>query len=183
MSPRIIGRLLALAVAAAAAGVVVALARHPGFQPGYTLRTAAPVIALLVGAAFTHYVARLRERIDAEREFDAGGRALFLGVIMLVVTALAWLLVSHALPATINGLVGVPRAELGVVVQRVPLAGDPACRFRLEVSSASTTNGAITRAMDECVDEALWNGAAAGHPLTLQLVASALGAEIVGVAP
>jgi hypothetical protein len=178
-----LGRLLVLVVAAAAVWVVVALARHPGFQPGYTLRTSAPVLALLIGAAFTHLVARLRQRVDIDGEFNPGGRALFLGVVMLVVTLLAWLVVSQALPATVNAFVGVPRNEPGVVAQRVPLASDPDCRFRLEVASASTSSGAITRPMDECVAEALWNQAAAGNPVTLQLVSSAMGAEIVGVAP
>ncbi|MEP6504368.1 MAG: hypothetical protein ABJD97_13615 [Betaproteobacteria bacterium] len=177
------GRLLVVVIAASAAWVVVALARHPGFQPGYALRTAAPVLALLIGAGFTHLVARLRQRVDVDGEFNPGGRALFLGVVMLVVTALAWLVVSHALPATINAFVGVPRSEPGVVARRMPLANDPDCRFRLEVSSASSRSGSISRAMDECVAEALWNEAAAGNALTLRLVASAVGAELVGVSP
>jgi hypothetical protein len=163
-----------------AAGV---LARHPGFQPAYVLRTSAPVLALMLGAAFTHVVARLRQGIDVEGEFNPASRALFLGVVMLVVTTVAWLVVSHALPATINAFVGVSRDEPGVVAQRVPLASDADCRYRLEVASASTSGGAITRAMDECVSEALWNRAAAGNAVTLQLVSSAVGAEIVGVAP
>jgi hypothetical protein len=178
-----VGRLLLGGVVAAAIWSGVALARHPGFQPTYTLRTAAPVVALLIGAAFTHLVARLRQRVDVEGEFNPGGRALFFGVVMLVVTLLAWLLVSQALPATINALVGVERNEAGVVVQRIPLASDPACRFRLEVASAPAGSGAIARSMDECVSEALWNHVAAGDALRLQLISSALGAEIVGVLP
>ena len=55
------------------------------------------------------------------------------------------------------------------------------CRFRLEVTSASTATGAVQRPLDECVDEALWKQVAAGDPVTLQLVSGALGAELVGV--
>ena len=177
------GWLLSGGLAVAAVWSGVALARHPGFQPTYMLRTAAPVLALMAGAAFTHLVARVRQRVDVEGEFNPGARALFLGVVMLVATLLAWLVVSQALPATLNAVIGTPRSEAGTIVERVALADDPACRFRLEVASAQAAHAAIARPMDECVSEALWTSAAAGGPVTLDLVASGIGAEIVGVSP
>jgi hypothetical protein len=178
-----VGFVLAGLVAALAAWVAYALARHPGFQPAYTLRTAAPILALMLGAAFTHLVAKVRQRTDVDGEFNPGGRALFLGVVMLVVTMLGWLVISQALPATVTAVFGVQRPEAGLVVQKIPAAADPDCRYRLELASASAAGGHVTRAMDECVSEDLWNHAAQGGPVTLDLVVSALGAEIVGVRP
>jgi hypothetical protein len=167
---------------AAAAWVVWGLARHPGFQPVYVLRVSAPILALIVGGAFTRFVAERRQRVDAEREFNPGGKALFMGFVMVTATILAWLLVSQAIPSTLTALAGVARTEPGRVSRRVPQASDADCRFRLEVASASTAAGAVPRPLDECVDEALWKQAAAGDPVTLQLVSGALGAELVGVA-
>jgi len=177
------GRVILAGIAGAAVWGGCTLVAHPGFQPAYMLRMAAPVLALLLGAAVTHRVALLRRRVDVEGDVDAAGRALFLGVVMLAVTLLCWLLAAHTLPATVNALTGAARAEPGVVDARVPLADDPQCRFRLEVRSASTQGGSVTRAMDECVAEALWQRVAAGHAVTLQIVGGVLGAEIVGVGP
>ena len=78
---------------------------------------------------------------------------------------------------------GTASSEPGVVARRVPAASEVDCRFRLEVASASTDNGAVPRPLDECVDEATWTRATAGGPVTLQLVRSVFGAELVGVAP
>jgi hypothetical protein len=172
------GRLLPVVVLALAAWAAATLARHPGFQPAYTLRTAAPVLALVLGAAFTHLVARLRQRVDVDGEFSPGGRALFLGVVMLVATMLGWLLVSQAVPATVTAIVGTPRSEAGVIAQRIGVASDPDCRYRIEVTSHT-----IVRAMDECVSESLWSQAKAGGGVTLDLLGSTLGAEITGVRP
>jgi hypothetical protein len=171
-------RLLAGVVFVAGVWVVLALARHPGFQPTYMLRTAAPVVALLLGAAFTHRVAKRRAQVDVEGEFNPSGRALFLGVVMLAATLLSWLLVSQAAPASITAQFGVSRSETGSVVERVEPTNDPDCRYRLVISSAS-----IARPLDECVPEPLWRQAKAGGPVTLDLVAGALGAELVGVGP
>ena len=176
-SGKALGALLAVAVLWVAWG----LARHPGFQPAHVLRVAAPVIALAVGGGFTRLLARSRQRHDAEREFDRGGKALFMGFAMVAATVLAWLLVSQAIPATLTALAGTPRTEAGVVTRRVPATTDADCRFRLEVTSASTTDGAVQRPLDECVDEAVWKQATDGGPVTLRLVGGALGAELVGV--
>jgi hypothetical protein len=163
--------------------VVWGLARHPGFQPVSVLRVSAPILALVIGAAFTRLVARLRERVDGEREFNPGGKALFMGFVMVTATLLAWLLVSQAIPATLTTVAGVARAEPGQVVRRVPATTDADCRFRLEVSSASAAGGAVQRPLDECVDEALWTQVKDGDAVSLQLVQGALGAELVGVGP
>jgi hypothetical protein len=177
------GRLILAGIAAAAIWGGCTLVAHPGFQPAYMLRMAAPVLALLLGAAVTHRVALLRRRVDVEGDVDAAGRALFLGVVMLAITLLCWLLAAHTLPATVTAFTGVARVEPGVVDARVALADDARCRFRLEVRSAATQGGSITRAMDECVAETLWSRVGAGDAVTLQLVGGALGAEIVGVGP
>ena len=178
-SGKALGALLAVAVLWVAWG----LGRHPGFQPAHVLRVAAPVIALAVGGGFTRLLAWSRQRHDAEREFDRGGKALFMGFAMVAATILAWLLVSQAIPATLTALAGTPRTEAGVVTRRVPATTDADCRFRLEVTSAPMTDGAVQRPLDECVDEATWTRAAAGAAVTLQLVRSVLGAELVGVGP
>jgi hypothetical protein len=175
------GRALAAVLLAAAAGAVWGLARHPGFQPVSWLRFAAPIGALVFGAAFARQVSDWRARIDGEREFDRGAKALFLGFVMVATTFLAWLLISQAIPATLTAAFGTPRAEPGLVSRRVPTTTDADCRFRLEVASASTTNGAVPRPLDECVDEALWKQVGEGAPVSLQLVGGALGAELLGV--
>ena len=169
-------------LAIAALWVAWGLARHPGFQPVFALRAAAPVLALVIGGAFTRLVAQARSRVDEEREFDRGGKALFMGFAMVAATILAWLLVSQAIPATLTALAGAPRSEPGIVSHRVPETTDTDCRFRLVVASASAEGGAVPRPLDECVDESVWKQAAEGGPVMLQLVRGALGAELVGVA-
>jgi hypothetical protein len=173
--------MLGAVLVVAASWVVWGLARHPGFQPASWLRIAAPILALLIGGGFTRLVAAVRAPADAEREFDRGGKALFMGFAMVAATLLAWLLVSQAVPATLTALTGTPRAEPGVVTRRVPETSDADCRFRLEVTSASTTTGAVQRPLDECVEEALWKQAAQGGPVSLRLIGGMLGAELVGV--
>ena len=170
-------------LAVAALWAAWGLARHSGFQPVYMLRVSAPVLALIAGAAFTQLVARRRQRIDEEREFNPGGKALFMGFVMVTATILAWLLVSQAIPSTLTAMAGVARTEPGLVSRRVAQTSDADCRFRLEVASASTATGAVQRPLDECVDEGLWKRVAAGDPVTLQLVGGVLGAELVGVGP
>jgi len=176
------GRALAAALAVAALWVGWGLALHPAFQPVPVLRVAAPLLALVVGAGFTRLVARARSRIDAEREFDRGGKALFMGFAMVAATICAWLLVSQAIPATLTAFVGAPGSEPGIVSHRVAETGDADCRFRLVVASASAGGGAVPRPLDECVDRAVWAQATEGSPVTLRLRRSALGAELVGVA-
>jgi len=176
------GRALALGLAVATVWVGWGLARHPGFQPVPWLRVAAPVIALLAGGGFTRLVALARADADAQREFDRGGKALFMGFAMVTATLLGWLLVSQAIPATWTALAGAPRTEAGVVTRRVPETSDADCRFRLVVVSADVAAGAVPRPLDECVDEAAWKQAREGGPVSLQLVGSALGADLVGVA-
>jgi hypothetical protein len=175
------GKALGILLAVAALWVGWSLARHPGFQPAHALRVAAPVVALVIGGGFTRLLARSRQRQDAEREFDRGGKALFMGFAMVAATIVAWLLVSQAIPATLTALTGTPRAEPGIVTRRVPETTDAECRFRLEVTSASTANGAVPRPLDECVDAALWRRAAEGGPVSLRLIDGVLGAELVGV--
>ena len=177
------GRALLAVLLAAAAWVVWGLARHPGFQPVSWLRIAAPIVALVFGAGFARQVSGWRSRIDGEREFDRGGKALFLGFAMVAATLLAWLLLSQSLPATWTAMVGTASSEPGVVTRRVPAAIEVDCRFRLEVASASADNGAVPRPLDECVDEAIWTRTTAGASVTLQLVRSVFGADLVGVAP
>ncbi len=177
------GVALAGILAVAAAWVVWGLARHPGFQPVHVLRISAPILALIVGGAFTQLVARRRQHIDGEREFNPGGKALFMGFVMVTATILAWLLVSQAVPSTLTAMAGGARTEPGLVSRRVTETSDADCRFRLEVTSASTATGAVQRPLDECVDEALWKQVAAGDRVTLQLVSGPLGAELVGIAP
>ena len=176
------GKALAALLAAAAAWAAWGLACHPGFQPVPALRIAAPVVALLLGGGFTRLVAFARSRADAEREFDRGGKALFMGLAMVTATLLAWLLVSQAMPATWTALTGVARVEAGVVSRRVPEAGDADCRYRLVVASVDAATGSVPRPLDECVDEAVWRPAREGGAVRLQLVGSALGAELLGVA-
>jgi hypothetical protein len=175
------GRVLAALLLAGVVWAAWGLVWHPAFQPAPLLRIAAPILALFVGGAFTRLVARLRARVDGEREFDRGGKALFMGFVMVAATLVAWLLVSQAAPATLNALAGHAATEAGVVARRVPPTSDAGCRFRLEVGSASTAGGAVPRPLDECVDEAVWANAASGGPVTLRLVRSAVGAELVGV--
>ena len=176
------GKALAVALVVSAIWVAWGLAVHPAFQPAHVLRVAAPLVALAIGAAFTRLVAQARSRVDAEREFDRGGKALFMGFAMVAATILAWLLVSQAIPATLTALAGAPRSEPGVVSHRVPETSDADCRFRLVVASASAEGGAVPHPLDECVAEAVWKQAAEGGPVTLQPVRGALGAELVGVA-
>ncbi len=176
------GRALAAGLAAGALWAAWGLASHPGFQPVHLLRVAAPLLALLAGGAFTRLVANARARVDGEREFNPGGKALFMGFVMVTATLLAWLLVSQALPATLTALAGAARTEPGRVVRKVPATTDADCPFRLEVASAAADTGAVPRPYDECVDEALWRQASEGGAVTLRLVGGALGAELVGVA-
>ena len=176
------GKALGMGLALAAAWVAWGLVQHPGFQPASWLRIAAPVIALLAGGGFTRLVALARADADSQREFDRGGKALFMGFAMVTATLLGWLLVSQAIPATWTALAGAPRAEAGVVTRRVPETSDADCRFRLVVVSADVAAGAVPRPLDECVDEAAWKQAREGGPVSLQLVGSALGADLVGVA-
>ena len=75
-----------------------------------------------------------------------------------------------------------PRSEAGVVSQRLPETTDADCRFRLVVTSAPAEGGAVPHPFDECVDRAVWAQAGVGGPVTLKLLGSALGAELVGVA-
>ena len=116
------------------------------------LRVAAPLLALVIGAGFTRLVARARSRIDGEREFDRGGKALFMGFAMVAATIVAWLLVSQAIPATLTAFMGAPGSEPGIVSHRVAETSDADCRFRLVVASAATDGGAVPRPLDECVD-------------------------------
>lgn len=177
------GRALVAVLLAAAAWIVWGLARHPGFQPVSWLRIAAPIVALVFGAGFARQVSDWRSRIDGERDFDRGGKALFLGFVMVGATLLAWLLISQSMPATWTALAGSAHSEPGVVARRVPATTDADCRFRLEVASRPTADGAVQRPLDECVDEAIWTRASEGAPVTLELVRSILGAELVGVEP
>jgi hypothetical protein len=176
------GKVLGAALVAAALWVGWGLALHPAFQPASMLRIAAPFVALVLGAGFTRLVAGARSRIDGEREFDRGGKALFMGFAMVAATILAWLLVSQTIPATLTMLAGVPGSEPGVVSHRVPETTDADCRFRLVVASASADRGAVPHPLDECVDQAVWAQATEGGHVTLRLRRSALGAELVGVA-
>lgn len=175
------GRALGVTLLVAAVWVGWGLARHPGFQPVSWLRIAAPIVALVFGAGFARQVSNWRARIDGEREFDRGGKALFMGFVMVAATLLAWLLVSQAIPATLTALAGAVRSEPGVVARRVPATADADCRFRLEVTSAPAASGAVQRPLDECVDESVWRQATDGGPVSLRLVVGALGAELVGV--
>jgi len=175
------GRVLAAGLAVAVLWVIWGLVRHPGFQPAAMLRIAAPVIALVVGGAFTRLVARARSQADAEREFDRGGKALFMGFAMVAATLVAWLLVSQAVPATWTALAGAAATEPGVVSHRVPETTDADCRFRLVVASTAADSGAVPRPLDECVDQAVWTRATDGGKVALQLMRSVLGAELVGV--
>ncbi|MEO5688050.1 MAG: hypothetical protein ABIR54_11850 [Burkholderiaceae bacterium] len=177
------GRMLVAVLLAASAWVAWGLARHPGFQPVSWLRIAAPILALLCGSGFARQVSQWRSRIDGEREFDRGGKALLLGFVMVGATFVAWLLVSQAIPATLTALAGTARSEAGVVTRRVPATTEVDCRFRLEVAGAPTASGAVPHPMDECVDEALWKKATEGGPVSLDLIGGVLGAELVGVEP
>ena len=177
------GRGLVAALVVAAVWVGWGLVRHVGFQPVGWLRVSAPVIALLAGGGFARLVASSRADADAEREFDRGGKALFMGFAMVSATVLAWLLVSQALPSTWTSIAGTSRTEAGTVSRRVPETGEADCRFRLVVASADAANGAVPRPLDECVEEAVWKKAVEGGPVTLRIVGSALGAELVGVEP
>ena len=185
MASWLTGRVLAGALAVALAWIAWSLVRHTGFQPAPLLRIAAPIVALVAGGAVTRGVAHLRAGADAEREFDRGGKALFMGFVMVGATFVAWLLVSQAMPATWTSLAGTSRTEPGVVVRRVPETADADCRWRLVVASGPGGAGTlpVERAQDECVEPATWRSAADNGPVTLQLVGSALGAELVGVAP
>lgn len=181
---RLSGRWLAGGALVAVAWIAWGLIRHPGFQPAHALRAAAPVLALLVGAGVTRAVALVRARADAAREFDRGGKALFMGFVMVAGTFIGWLLVSQAMPATWTALAGEPGTQPGVVTERVPETTEPGCRFRLVVASADPAAPAVAAGnpQDECVDAAVWRAASVGGPVTLEVVRSALGAEWVGVA-
>jgi hypothetical protein len=176
------GRFLGATLAAGALWAAWGLVRHPSFQPAHVLRVAAPLAALVLGAGFMRLVARARSSIDGEREFDRGGKALFMGFAMVAATIVAWLLLSQAIPATLTALAGAPRSEPGIVSQRVPETTDTDCRFRLVVASAAAEAGAVPHPLDECVDQAVWARAVEGGPVTLRLVGSVLGAELVGIA-
>ena len=89
------GRALVAALVVAAVWGGWGLVRHGGFQPVSWLRVSAPVIALLAGGGFARLVAASRADADAEREFDRGGKALFMGFAMVSATVLA----SPATPA------------------------------------------------------------------------------------
>lgn len=180
--PGLSARVLGAALLVGALWAVWGLVAHPGFQPVGLLRTAAPVLALVAGGGFTRLVAQVRARVDGEREFDRGGKALFMGFVMVGATLVAWLLISQAAPATLNALGGHAATEAGIVVGKVPPTSDAGCRFRLEVSSAPAKGGAVSRPLDECVEAAVWTQAAGGGPVTLKLVRSLAGAELVGVA-
>jgi hypothetical protein len=176
------GRMLGGVLAVAALWVLWGLVRHPGFQPAPWLRIAAPVVALAIGGGFTRLLALARSRTDGEREFDRGGKALFMGFAMVAATFVAWLLVSQALPSTVTALGGVAASEAGVVSHRVAATDDADCRFRIVVASVAPESGAVPRPFDECVPEAVWRSAAEGGLVMLQLVKGVLGAELVGVA-
>ena len=176
------GRVLVGVLLAAAVWDVWGLVRHPGFQPAPWLRIAAPILALLIGGGFMRLVALARASVDAEREFERGGKALFMGFAMVAATLVAWLLVSQALPATLTALTGAPASEAGLATHRVPETSEVDCHFRLVVASAAPESGSVPRPLDECVAEAVWRSATEGGPVTLQLVRGALGAELVGVA-
>jgi hypothetical protein len=178
---RVGGKALAASLVAAAFWAAWGLAVHPAFQPAHLLRVAAPLVALGIGAGFTRLVAGARARIDGEREVDRGGKALFMGFAMVTATLLAWLLLSQAIPATWTAATGLRRTETGIVSRRVPQTNEGDCRFRLVVASAVADAGAVPRPYDECVDQATWTQATEGGPVTLQLVVSPLGAELVGV--
>ena len=175
------GQVLVAVLVAAALWVAWGLVQHPGFQPVSWLRLAAPVVALVAGGGFMRRVALARADADAQREIDRGGRALFMGFVMVAATLVAWLLVSQAVPATWTALAGAPRTEAGVVSRRVPETSEADCRFRLEVVSADVAAGVVPHPLDECVDEAVWKRAADGAPVSLRIVGSALGADLVGV--
>lgn len=176
------GKTLGASLAVAALWVGWGLARHPEFQPAHALRIGAPIVALVIGGAFTRLVARSRARVDGERDFDRGGKALFMGFAMVAATILAWLLVSQAIPATLTSLTGTPSTELGVVTHRVPETSDAGCRFRLVVASQDN-KGAVPHPLDECVDETVWKMSAERAAVVLHLAGGALGAELVGVSP
>jgi len=178
-APAALPGLVLLAVAAGLFALAVAgLALHPSFQPVYVVRAAAPAVAIVLSAAFTHQVARRRARVDVPGGFDPGGRALYLGLVMVAVAVAAWLDAAQAVPAFVNAAIGAPRGEAGVVAERVPLADDPACPHRLSVASP-----AIPRPMDQCVAAGVWEPARVGSAVTLDLRASRAGAEVVGVRP
>jgi len=184
-------RWLAGVAAVAVAWIAWGLVRHPGFQPAATLRTAAPVLALVIGGVFTRGVALVRARADAQREFDRGGKALFMGFVMVGATFVGWLLVSQALPSTWTALAGVAGSRAGVVVERPEPGNDADCRYRLVVVDASAaapagpdagaSGAAAVRGLEECVDDAVWRAAVVRGPVTLQVIASALGAELLAV--
>ena len=175
------GKALGAALVVAALWAVWGLAAHPGFQPARLLRVAAPLVGLVVGGAFTRLVAQSRSRVDEAREFDRGGKALFMGFAMVAATLLAWLLVSQAIPATWTAMTGAAASEPGVVSHRVAETTDADCRFRLVVASASADGGAVPQPYDDCVAEAVWRQATEGGRVTLELMRGALGAELVGV--
>jgi hypothetical protein len=109
------------------------------FQPAHrvVLRVAAPHRWRWSSAPASRawWRARARRRSTrVEREFDRGGKALFMGFVMVAATMLAWLLVSQAIPATLTALAGAARTEPGVVSRRVPATSDADCRFRLVVA-------------------------------------------------
>ena len=177
------GRWLAVAGALTVAWIAWGLVRHPGFQPVQALRTAAPVLALLVGGLFTRAVALVRARADAEREFDRGGKALFMGFVMVGATFVGWLLVSQAIPATWTALAGVADTLPGIVVERVAETADADCGHRLVVAPAEPGASAAGSGLEECVDVAVWRGAVQHGGVSLHVIRSAVGTELLSVGP
>ncbi len=157
---------------------IFALAMHSEFQPTYLLRTIAPAIALVLGATFTHRVAARRAQIDVPGEFNPGGRSLFLGFVMVAATVLAWLLSAQAVPSLMNAALGVARSEAAVVAEKPAATADATCGHRLVITSAS-----LARPLDECSPEPVWRAAAVGSKVTVDLSASAFGAEASGLRP
>jgi hypothetical protein len=157
---------------------VLALASHPEFQPTYTLRTAAPAIALVLGATFTHRVAARRALVDVPGEFNPGSRSLFLGFVMVSATVLAWLLAAQAVPSLLNAAFGAARSESAIVAEKPAASADADCGHRLVVTSES-----LQRPLDECVAEPVWRAAGVGSKVTVDLVAGAFGAEVRGLRP
>lgn len=165
-----------LASAAMLALTVRGLAAHDGFQPAAAVRSAAPVLGLMAGGAFTHAVARYRRTIDVEGEFNPGGRALFMGVVMLAFTLLAWLTFAQGLPSFVTSMAGAHRSERAVVAGKPPAADGASCAWRLELSRPGAAS--VTQ---HCVSQALWSAVSVGDPLAVDVVAGPLGSEPVGI--
>ena len=169
---------IALAVAACVMLVLVlrGLIAHSGFLPVYTVRAIAPPLALFVGGFFTHTIARYRMTVDVPGEFNPGGRALYLGLLMLVFTLLAWLALAQGLPSWVTSTFGERRSELGVVAQKIPAASGAGCSSLLGVSGTT-----LTTPVERCVPTELWKQVDVGDSLTIESVAGPLGMEILDV--